>query len=344
MYKAKEINADVYAAAKEKWKAIAKPLGSLGALEDIVSQIAAVQGTLNIDIGKRCVLVMCADNGVVAEGVTQTDSSVTAVVAENIARGAATVCIAAKTANADVISVDVGVARDTAGTLNKKIAYGTKNMTREAAMMREETEKAIETGIDLVRELARQGYKIIVTGEMGIGNTTTSSAVASVLLGKEPREVTGRGAGLSTEGLKRKISVIEKAIALHNPDKSDIIDVLSKVGGLDIAAMTGVFIGGAMYGVSVVIDGFISSVAALGATRLCPKCEDFMIASHLSREGCMAEILETLGKKAVITAGMFPGEGAGGVMLLPLLDAAVNVFKEMLTFEEIRIDAYKEFK
>ena len=344
MYKAKEIDAAVYTAAKEKWKKVAKPLGSLGAFEDIVSQIAAVQGTLNIDVSKRCVIVVCADNGVVEEGVTQTDSSVTAVVAENIVRGEATVCIAAKTANAEVIPVDIGVACDTVGTLNKKIAYGTKNMARVKAMTRGETERAIETGIELACDYAKQGYKIIVTGEMGIGNTTTSAAVASVLLGKKVREVTGRGAGLSDKGLERKISVIEKAIALHKPDKDDIIDVLSKVGGLDLAAMTGVFIGGAMCGVSVVIDGFISSVAAMCASRLCPKCEDFMIASHLSREGCMEEILKTLGKTAVIKAGMFPGEGAGGVMLLPLLDMAVNVFKEMPTFEEIKIDAYKEFK
>ena len=344
MYKTKELNKAVYNAAKEKWKTIAKPLGSLGAFEEIISQIAAIQGTLNIDIQKRCVLVMCADNGVVAEGVTQTDSSVTSTVAENIANGRATVCIAARTANADVIPVDIGVARDTVGTLNRKIAYGTKNMAREKAMTREETEKAIRTGIDLVREFSEQGYKIIVTGEMGIGNTTTSSAVAAVLLGKTAAEVTGRGAGLSDEGLKKKINVIDSATALHKPDKSDIIDVLSKVGGLDIAAMTGVFIGGAVCGMPIVIDGFISSVAALCAQRLCPECADFMIASHTSREKCAAYVLDALGKNAVISADMFPGEGAGGVMLLPLLDAAVSVFKEMPTFEEINVEQYREFK
>ncbi len=344
MYKVKELNKAVYEAAKEKWKTIAKPLGSLGIFEKIISQTAAIQGTLNIDIKKRCVLVMCADNGVVAEGVTQTDSSVTATVAENIARGEATVCIAAKTANADVISVDIGMAHNTVGTLNRKIAYGTKNMAHEKAMTRVETEKAVKTGIDLVKEFSKQGYKIIVTGEMGIGNTTTSSAIAAVLLGKEPREVTGRGAGLSDEGLERKIAAIERAIALHNPDKDDIIDVLSKVGGFDIAAMTGIFIGGAVCGVPVVIDGFISSVAALCAARLCKESADYMIASHTSRERSAEEILNALGKTAPICAGMFPGEGAGGVMLLPMLDIAVDVFKEMPTFEEINVDRYKEFK
>ena len=344
MYKVIEINKTVYKAAKEKWKTIAKPLGSLGIFEEAVAQIAAIQGTLNIDVSKRCVLVMCADNGVVAEGVTQTDSSVTATVAENIARGQATVCIAAKTANADVIPVDVGVARDTIGTLNRKIAYGTKNLAREKAMTREETEKAIQTGIDLVREFSEKGYKIIITGEMGIGNTTTSSAIAALLMEKKPREVTGRGAGLSNEGLQRKIAVIEKAIALHKPDKDDIIDVLSKVGGLDIAAIAGVFIGGAMYGVPVVIDGFISSVAALCAAGLCKGSADYMIASHISRERYAEEILKMLGKTAPICAGMFPGEGAGGVMLLPLLDTAVSVFKKMPTFKKINVEQYKEFK
>lgn len=344
MYKAKELNTAVYSAAKEKWKTIAKPLGSLGAFEKIISQIAAIQGTLNIDISKRCVLVMCADNGVVAEGVTQTDSSVTAAVAENIAAGKASVCIAAKTANADVIPVDIGVARDTAGTLNRKIAYGTKNIAREKAMTRDEVERAIRTGLELVRDYAEQGYKIIVTGEMGIGNTTTSSAVAAVLLERRAAEVTGRGAGLSDEGLARKIDVINKAIALHKPDKSDIIDVLSKAGGLDIAAMTGIFIGGAVYGVPIVIDGFISSVAALCAARLCKESADYMIASHLSREKCAPEIMDALGKNAVLCAGMFPGEGAGGVMLLPLLDAAAAIFREMPTFEMTGIEQYREFK
>lgn len=344
MYKTKEIDKAVYAAAREKWKTIAKPLGSLGIFEDIISQIAAIQGTLNIDISKRCILVMCADNGVVEEGVTQTTSDVTATVAENIAKGQATVCIAAKTAGAEIIPVDIGIARDTVGTLNKKIAYGTKNMAREKAMTREQARKAIQTGIDLVCECVGRGHKIIVTGEMGIGNTTTSSAIAAVLLDKPVREVTGRGAGLSDAGLKRKITVIEKAIALHNPDKNDIIDVLSKIGGYDIAALAGVFIGGAVYGVPVLIDGFISSVAALCAERLCKGCKDFMIASHVSHEACAGEILKTLGKEAPIHAGMFPGEGAGGALLLPLLDAAISVFREMPTFGEINVEQYKEYK
>ncbi|MGN0107457.1 MAG: nicotinate-nucleotide--dimethylbenzimidazole phosphoribosyltransferase, partial [Hominilimicola sp.] len=192
--------------------------------------------------------------------------------------------------------------------------------------------------------LADRGYKIIVTGEMGIGNTTTSSAVASVLLDKDVEKVTGRGAGLSKEGLERKIEVIKQSIALHKPDKNDVIDVISKVGGYDIAALAGAFIGGAVYGVPIVIDGFISAVAALCAYRLCKESRDFMIASHVSKESAAEEILKILGKKAPIDAMMCLGEGTGGVMLLAALDTAVCVYNEMSTFEDINVESYKELK
>ncbi len=344
MQKIKEIDKSVYDAAREWWKSIAKPLGSLGALEEIVSRIAAAQGTLKPNISKRRVLVMCADNGVTSEGVTQTDSSVTSLVAENITRETACVSLAARTAHADVTAVDVGMARDAAGTLKRKIRRGTGNILKERAMTCEEAEKAVQLGIDLAAESADEGYKILVAGEMGIGNTTTSAAVACVLLGISPETAAGRGAGLSDEGLKRKIEVIEKSILLHNPDKNDIIDVISKVGGLDIAAMTGVFIGGALRGLPVVIDGFISSVAALCAKRLCPSCGGYITASHVSNEGCAEEILNVLGLTAPIRAEMFPGEGTGGVMLLPLLDAAIEIFNEMPTFEDINLERYREYK
>ncbi len=344
MQKIKEIDKSVYDAARARWKSIAKPLGSLGAFEETVSRIAVAQGTLKPDISKRRVLVMCADNGVTSEGVTQTDSSVTSLVAENITREMASVSLAARTARADVTAVDVGMERDAAGTLKRKIRYGTGNILRERAMTRADAEKAVQLGIDLAAESADEGYKILVAGEMGIGNTTTSAAVACVLLGKTPETAAGRGAGLSDEGLKRKIEVIEKSIRLHNPDKNDIIDVISKVGGLDIAAMTGVFIGGALRGLPVVIDGFISSVAALCAKRLCPKCGGYMTASHVSNEGCAKEILDALGLTAPIRAEMFPGEGTGGVMLLPLLDAAIEIFNEMPTFEDINLERYREYR
>ena len=244
----------------------------------------------------------------------------------------------------DVVPIDVGVARDVDGVVNKKISYGTKNMLHEKAMTYEQAKEAVQVGIDCVKELSEKGYKIIVTGEMGIGNTTTSSAVASVLLDRKAEDVTGRGAGLTSGAFERKIEVIKKSIELHKPDKNDIFDVLSKVGGYDIAALTGAFIGGAMYGAAMVIDGFISSVAALCAEKLCPKCSDFMIASHVSKESCTADILELLGKKAPINADMCLGEGTGGMVMLAALDTALCVYNEMSTFDDINVESYKELK
>lgn len=344
MYKVKTIDISAREKAREKWNSIAKPLKSLGVFEDIITDIAGIQGTENVDISKRCVLVMCADNGVVCEGVTQTGQEVTAVVTENFALGKTSVCAMARHLNADVISVDVGVSRDVGGAVNRKISYGTKNMLREAAMTRSQAQSAVQVGIDCVREVSEKGYKIICTGEMGIGNTTTSAAVASVLLGRPPEETAGRGAGLSAEGLKRKIGVIKRSIELHQPDKDDVIDVLSKVGGYDIAALAGVFIGGAVYGVPIVIDGFISAAAALCAYKMCAESRDFMIASHVSGESAAADMLDAIEKKAAVDAGMCLGEGTGAVMLLGMLDTVLCVYNEMSTFEDINVDSYKELK
>ncbi len=344
MYKIKEIDASARRAARRRWNEIAKPLHGMGVFEDIITDIAGIQGTQNVSIDKRAVLIMCADNGVTSENVSQTTSDVTAVVTENFAKGKTSVCAMAHRADADIIAVDVGVKRDVEGVTDRKISYGTRNMLRERAMTRGEAQKAIETGIECVKELCGKGYKIIVTGEMGIGNTTTASAVTSVLLDKDVKSVTGRGAGLSSEGLTRKTEVIEKAIRLHRPDKNDVLDVLSAVGGYDIAALAGVFIGGGVYGVPIVIDGFISAAAALCAHRLTERCRDFMVASHVSGERASRDILKILGKKAPIDADMRVGEGTGGVMLLTMLDAALGVYRDMVTFDEINIERYKELK
>lgn len=344
MYQVRKINEKARAGAKQKWNSIAKPLHSLGVFEDIVIDIAGMQGTHNINISKRCVLAMCADNGVVSEGVTQTTSEVTAIVTENFAKGDTSVCAMARHTGAEVIPIDVGVARDVNGAVNRKLSYGTGNILHEKAMTREQAEQAVQIGIDCVGDLADKGYNIIVTGEMGIGNTTTSSAVASVLLEKDAAEVTGRGAGLSNAGLKRKIEVIRQAITLHKPDRSDIIDVLSKVGGYDIASLAGVFIGGAVYGIPIVIDGFISAVAAFCAYKLCSESKDFMIASHVSKESCAEEILTLMDKRAPIMADMCLGEGTGGVMLLAALDTAICVYNEMSTFEEINVEEYHDME
>lgn len=208
-------------------------------------------------------------------------------------------------------------------------------------MTREQAVRGILTGVQIAEELKAQGYEVLATGEMGIGNTTSSSAMAAVLLHKEAEEVTGRGAGLSSDGLSRKISAIRQAIRLHRPDPEDGVDVLAKVGGFDIAGMVGVFLGGARCGMPVVIDGFISGVAALCAVRLCPAAADYMVASHVSKEPAAQMLLEALGKEPFLTCDMCLGEGSGAVMLFPLLDMAAAVYNSMSTFEENAIENYQ---
>ncbi len=342
MYRIEKPDRGATIRAKKRWSSLAKPLGGLGKLEEIITAMAGMYGKPRFTIDKRAVVVMCADNGVVDEGISQTTRDVTAVVTENFAKGETSVCKMAKTVGAEIFPIDVGVAADVSGVKNRKIAYGTKNFAKEPAMTRGQAQRAVETGIEAVKELKDKGYKIIVTGEMGIGNTTTSAAVTSALLSVDPALVTGKGAGLSTEGLHRKIEVIKNALALHKPDKDDALDVLSKVGGFDIAALAGVFIGGAMYRVPIVIDGVISAAAALCAERLERGTAEFMIASHSSKESAEELILRELGKDAVIFADMCLGEGTGGVMLLPLLDMALAVYNEMPTFGDIKIEEYKE--
>lgn len=279
-------DADMNAAAlaKRRWDSIAKPLGSLGKLEEMVIKTAALTGGANVDISRRCVAMFCADNGVVAEGVTQTGSEVTAIVAANAAHGKSTVCAMARTVGAEVYPVDVGMLTRADGVADRHVADGTMDFTLGPAMTPEQAMRAIQAGIDTVRELKEKGYKLIVTGEMGIGNTTTASAVAAVLTDTPIDEAVGRGAGLSDAGLMRKRSAIARGIAVNKPDKADAFDVLGKLGGFDMAAMAGAFIGGALYRVPTVIDGFISSAAALIAARLCPRCSIAMIPSHASAE------------------------------------------------------------
>ena len=330
-------------AARRHWNDCAKPLGGLGLLETALEDIAALTGSADVDLRERAVLVLCADNGVVAQGVTQSPSSVTAVVAENLALGRTSVCRMAAVADCRVVPVDMGVLDfpETAGVLSRRIGNGTADMTLGPAMTRTQAEQAVLTGMDLVREQQARGVRLLATGEMGIGNTTTSSAVASVLLDRPAEEMTGRGAGLSDEGLARKVAAIRKALEVNRPDPADVLDVLRKVGGFDIAGLCGVFLGGALYGVPVLMDGFISAVAALCALRLCPLAGKAMLASHVSAEPAGALVLEALGKRPLITAGMHLGEGTGAVAAIPLLDMACAVYNEMYTFEEGGIEAYQ---
>ena len=329
--------------ALEKWNAVAKPLGSLGLLEDAVTEICAVTGSLTPSIARRAVVVFCADNGVVAEGVTQTGSEVTAIVAGNLCTHDTSVCKMAEIARCDVIPVDMGMntAVSDPRMWDRRIAAGTKDFAVEPAMTREEAVRAVEAGIAVAESLCAQGYGLLATGEMGIGNTTTSSAVASVLLHRPAVEMTGPGAGLTRAGVLHKIEIIEQSIALNQPDPEDPVDVIAKVGGFDIAGMAGLCLGAALHRVPCVIDGFISALAALCAVKLCPAAADYLIASHVSAEPAGQLLLDALGMKPMITAGMRLGEGTGAVAAMPLIDMALAVFNEMCTFDDIQIDAYQ---
>ena len=326
--------------AQARWDHVAKPLNSLGRLEKLIVQIAGVQNTPEVRIDKRCALVFCGDHGVVAEGVSQSASDVTALVAKSIAEGTANINLMADVSRTDVFAVDMGMARAVPGTIDRRVAAGTQNMARGPAMTHPQAEQAIQAGIDLVGEMKARGYLLIATGEMGIGNTTASTAMACALLGCTPEELTGRGAGLSDAGLLRKREAITRALDINRPDAHDPIDVLAKVGGFEIAGMVGAFLGGMKHGVPIVIDGVISAVAALTAVRICPAAADFMLPSHMSREPAMVRIMAETGMEPILHADMALGEGTGAVALIPLLDMALRVYHGPHTFNDLGMAAY----
>jgi nicotinate-nucleotide--dimethylbenzimidazole phosphoribosyltransferase len=327
---------------KKRWDSIAKPLHSLGWMEEATAIIAGAQHSSEIRTEKKILVPMCADNGVVAEGVTQTGQEVTAIVAENFLDEKSCAALMCKRAGADIRPIDIGMVVDTPRVEKRKVAYGTKNFAKEPAMTREEAVQALETGIRLVGELKAEGYRLIATGEMGIGNTTTSSAVAASLLGVPAEEMTGRGAGLSGTGLQKKVQVIHDAIARWDLTKADPLTVLSCVGGFDLAGIAGMFLGGAYFHVPVLIDGFISAAAALLAAKIHPACKGYMIASHVSKEPAARRILQELGLSPALDAGMCLGEGSGAVAVFPLLDMAADIYHKMSTFEQIDVEAYQE--
>ena len=341
MQKIRPVDVAAMAAAKQHWDGLGKPLGSLGRLEKALIQIAGIQRTGDVHIDRKALVIMCADNGVVEEGVTQCGQEVTATFAENFLDEKSCVAIMCRRAGTKICPVDIGMAVDTPRVEKRKIAYGTKNMAKEPAMTREQAIAAIEVGIAKAEELHAQGYEMLATGEMGIGNTTTSSAMTAVYLGLDVETVTGRGAGLSSHGLQRKINAIKQAIAVNQPDPEDPLDVLAKVGGLDIAGMCGLFLGGAAQRMPVVMDGFISQVAALTAVRLVPECADYILASHVSEEPGANILLKALEKDAFLTCGMRLGEGSGAVALFPILDFASDIYHKMSTFVQADIVEYQ---
>ncbi len=338
--------AESIAGATHRFGQIAAPLGALGLLQDAVIQLAGAQRRIIPEIDRRAVVVFCADNGVVAQGVTQCGQEVTATVAENLSRDMTSVCLMAKHENVEVIPVDIGVARKIGGEklVDRKVDFGTKDMTLEPAMTREQAVRALEVGIELAEQCAAHGMQILCGGEMGIGNTTSSAAVTAALLGVEPSVVTGRGAGLSSEGLDRKIRAIERALARAQVDASDPVAVLSEVGGFDIAGIAGLYLGGARCGIPSVVDGVIAQVAALVAVRLCPAVRGYLLFSHKSAEPASKLLLAEMEASPYIDAGMRLGEGTGAVAGLALLDLGLAVYRGMPAFDEIEIDAYVPLK
>lgn len=335
----------VYQECVRKWNAIAKPIHGLGRLEDLICQIGAVRRDVSAPFGRKCAIIMCADNGVVEEGISQTDESVTSVVAKNLADGISALNIMGNAVNLTVIPVNMGMKETLRHEklLDKCVRRGTDNIAKGPAMTEEECIRALLYGIEMAEYAKEQGFDVIAAGEMGIGNTTTSAAIASVLLGLPAKAVTGRGAGLSEESFLHKIQVVERAVYVNHPDRTSPVDMLSKLGGFDIAGMTGLFLGGAYSGIPVVVDGVISLVAANLAKMMSKASADYMICSHGSREPACEGLFALLGKEPVIMADMALGEGTGAVLLFPMLDMAKRIYDRNITFGDICMDAYRPF-
>ncbi len=317
---------------RDKWNACAKPLGSLGVLESMVTDLCTLEQTLVPDLGKRVAVIFCADNGVVAEGVSQTGSEVTRLVANQLAAGRSSVNRMASVAGVEVLPVDIGML-GTDGDVPPElrqcaVAHGTADLMRGPAMTREQLYAALYEGIRLVEELKEQGAGLLIAGEM--------------LFDKDPADVTGKGAGLTDKALMKKVEVIREAIRVNHPDPEDPYEVLRTLGGFDLAGMCGLYLGGAAFGIPVLADGFPSAVAALCAARICPNASKAIFASHISAEPAGQMVLTALGKTAPIAAGMRLGEGTGGVACVPMLDMALAVFEEAYTFEEGGIEPYVE--
>lgn len=336
----------VYEAVLKNWDAVAKPLDGLGRFETLTAQIGAIHGTEEIDISKKAVIIMCADNGIVAEGISQSGQEVTTAVARQMAKGASSVGKMAALLGADTIPIDIGMREPERipGILDRKIRCGTHNFRIEPAMSEAEAVLAIRTGIEAVADCKQKGYRILATGEMGIGNTTTSSAVTAALLACDADEVTGRGAGLSDDRLLRKKRVIAEAIEQYGLSGAPPLRILSTVGGFDIAGLAGICMGGGLFHMPIVLDGVISLTAALLAERILPGTAAYLIASHKGREPAAEKLTDVLQLQPVIDADMALGEGTGAVMMLSLLDMALSVYQKKTSFSDMQIEPYERYR
>ncbi len=335
--KIQPVDAALLAAAQAKLDNKTKPLGSLGRLEEFARRFAAISGTLAPETGKKVIFTFAGDHGVVEEGVSAFPKEVTPQMVFNFLRGGAGINVLARHVGAEVRVVDVGVDYDfgpQAGLLLRKVAKGTRNFAKGPAMTREEALAAMEVGIELARHCKSEGVAMVGTGEMGIGNTTPSSAMIAAISGKSVAEVTHRGTGISDSALQNKVRVIEQGLALNNPDPNDPLDVLAKVGGLEIAAIAGLVLGCAAERIPVVVDGFISTAGALIAAELHPTVRDYIFAAHQSVEIGHRFMLERIGAEPILDLQFRLGEGTGAALAMGLIEAGVKVLKEMASFED----------
>lgn len=331
----KEPDRDIAEETQRRLDVKTKPRRSLGRLEDLACQVAAIRGTSQLDPPKKAIVVMGADHGVAGEGVSAYPQEVTGQMLLNFARGGAAINVLARHAGADVVVVDMGVKTPLPALpeiRTHRIGAGTRNFTKGRAMTREEVVAALEVGIRIAEELVRNGVTLLGIGDMGIGNTTAASALASVFTGTPPEEVAGRGTGIDDAALKRKIDVIRRGLSVNRPDSQDGMDVLAKVGGFEIAGLAGVVLGGAASRVPVVVDGFICGTAALAATRIAPLTAGHILCSHRSVEAGHRLVLQALGTKPLLDLDMRLGEGTGAALAMNLVDASLLILREMATF------------
>ncbi|MBI5776586.1 MAG: nicotinate-nucleotide--dimethylbenzimidazole phosphoribosyltransferase [Nitrospirae bacterium] len=325
------------AQAQARLDRLTKPLGSLGRLEELAAQYVMITGEMKPTIPRGVVFTFAADHGVAMEGVSAYPREVTPQMVLNFLRGGAGVNVLARHAGVDVRVVDIGVAYDfgsVPGLISKKIMPGTRNLLAEPAMSREQAERAVMVGIELATQAAEEGVGLIGTGDMGIGNTTASAAITSVMTGRPVSEVTGRGTGIDDTTHVRKVSVIERSLNLHRPDRADALDVLAKVGGLEIGGLAGLILGATAARVPVVLDGFIAGAAALVAVGLQPLCREYLIASHRSVERGHQAVLDHLGMKPLLDLDLRLGEGTGACLGMNMVFAAIRILTEMATFGE----------
>jgi len=333
----KPINGEWSDAAQKHLDNLTKPQGSLGRLEEFARKLVAITENKKPLLDRKVVFTFAGDHGITEERVSAFPKEVTPQMVLNFLRGGAGINVLAKHAGADVVVIDIGVDYDFGapeGLINLKVIRGTKNFAKEPAMTKEEAVKCIETGIELANGYAKKGYKLFGTGDMGIGNTTPSSAITAVLTGKSVSEVTGKGTGITDEALQNKISIIEKGISLNKPDNADAIDVLSKVGGAEIGGIAGLVLGAASNRIPVVIDGFISTAGALIAYCIEPKVKDYIFAAHNSVEIGHKTILDKMGLSPILDLNLRLGEGTGAALAMLVIEAGLKIYKEMATFGE----------